>query len=89
MTTRTNWFAPRTEFELTGLTGAPPGPQRAAPPSPPPAIDPKAMATLIVDAGRMARGEIPAPVTAGPKNFVRMSAEEILAAARKARGGRP
>jgi hypothetical protein len=43
----------------------------------------KAMADKIVVAGQMRRGEIPAPVTAGPKTFVKITAEEILAAAKK------
>jgi hypothetical protein len=46
----------------------------------------KENADLIILAGRMARGEAPTPVTAGPKVFVRMTPEEISAAARKARG---
>jgi hypothetical protein len=46
----------------------------------------KETADLIILAGQRARGEVPCEITAGPKNFVRMSAEEILAAARKARG---
>ena len=45
----------------------------------------KAMADKIVHAGNVRRGLADAPVTAGPKRFVKAAAEEILAAARKAR----
>jgi hypothetical protein len=48
-----------------------------------PEVATKAMADKIVVAGQMRRGEIPAPVTAGPKTFVKITAEEILAAAKK------
>jgi hypothetical protein len=43
-------------------------------------------ADFIILWGRRARGEVPCEVTAGPKVFVKTSAEEILAAARKRDG---
>jgi hypothetical protein len=46
----------------------------------------KKTSDLIVLAGQRARGEVPCEVTAGPKVFVKTSAEEILAAARKRDG---
>jgi hypothetical protein len=46
----------------------------------------KATADLIELAGKRARGEVPCAVTAGPKRFVRMTPEAIIAAARKAHG---
>ncbi len=45
----------------------------------------KETSDLIVLAGRRARGELPCEVTAGPKVFVRMTPEEIISAAKKAR----
>jgi hypothetical protein len=47
----------------------------------------KSTADLILLAGQMRRAEVAVPVTGvGPKNFVKTTAEEILTAARKARG---
>ena len=46
----------------------------------------KAKADAIIRAGEMRRGLIDAPITAGPKKLVTTTSEEILAAARKARG---
>lgn len=46
----------------------------------------KATADLIIHMGKVRRGEAPATVTAGPKNFTKFTPEEILAAGRKARG---
>jgi hypothetical protein len=46
----------------------------------------KSAADLIVLAGQRARGLVPCEVTAGPKVFVKFSAEEILAAAKKRDG---
>ena len=47
----------------------------------------KVTADAIVNAGKMARGEIPAPVTGvGPKTLVKTSAEQIILAGKKARG---
>ena len=48
----------------------------------------KETSDLIVLAGRRARGELPCEVTAGPKVFVRMTSEEIISAAKKARAAR-
>jgi predicted RNA-binding Zn ribbon-like protein len=45
----------------------------------------KETADLIVLAGQRARGLVPCEVMAGPKVFVRMTPEEIIAAAKKAR----
>jgi hypothetical protein len=48
------------------------------------ASDAKSTAELIVEMGKVRRGEAAAPVTgAGPKVFVKATAESILAAARK------
>jgi hypothetical protein len=76
MTTRTNWFAPRTEFERTRLIGAPP-----EPPSPP-AKDPQAMAAAIIRAGKVARNEIVEDLRPPVGSLGRA----ILDAAAKARG---
>jgi hypothetical protein len=47
----------------------------------------KSTADLIVLAGQMRRGEVAAPMTgAGPKVFVKTTAEEIIKAGKKARG---
>ena len=47
----------------------------------------KSTADLIVLAGQMRRGEVAAPVTgAGPKVFVKMTAEEIIKAGKESRG---
>ena len=43
----------------------------------------KSTAELIVEMGKVRRGEVAAPVTAGPKILVRATAESILAAAKK------
>jgi predicted RNA-binding Zn ribbon-like protein len=45
----------------------------------------KETADLIILAGRRARGEVACEVTAGPRVFVRMTPEGIIAAAKKAR----
>ena len=44
------------------------------------------MAAQIILAGKMRRGEVAAPVRAGAKALVKTTAEEIVAAGRKARG---
>jgi hypothetical protein len=46
----------------------------------------KATADRVIIAGKKARGELPCDVSAGPQVFVKFSAEEILAAARKRDG---
>jgi hypothetical protein len=51
-----------------------------------PEVATKAAADAIIRAGEMRRGLIDAPITAGPKKLVTTTAEEILAAGRKARG---
>jgi hypothetical protein len=49
-----------------------------------PEVATKALAEQIILSGKMRRGEVPAPVTgAGPKVFVKATAESILAAAKK------
>jgi hypothetical protein len=45
----------------------------------------KSTAELIVEMGKVRRGEVAATVTAGPKNFVTATPEAISVAARKAR----
>jgi hypothetical protein len=51
-----------------------------------PEVAAKAKADAIIRAGEMRRGLIDAPITTGPKKLVTTTSEEILAAARKARG---
>ena len=50
-----------------------------------PAVAAKALADQIILSGKMRRGEVPAPVTAGPKTFVKTTAEGIIAAGKRAR----
>ena len=52
-----------------------------------PEVATKAAADSIILAGKMRRGEVAVPVTGvGPKNFVKATPENILSAARRARG---
>jgi hypothetical protein len=46
----------------------------------------KSLAAKIIHAGEVRRGLADAPTTAAPKRFVKATPEDILAAARKARG---
>ena len=48
-----------------------------------PEVATKSLADQIILSGKMRRGEVAAPVTAGPKTFVKTTAEEILAAAKE------